>query len=131
MSQIVRLIVGKDGKLGYKTVRDRNKYNSFIKRLKDGDVIDMYIELVTDDATLTQLAKVHAIIGRLASATGNTFDGMKMMVKKRAGLCFIHTVDGDKVLECKSFGDDCSKDELGLAIQAAIELGEELGVIVE
>jgi len=43
---------------------------------------------------------------------------MKLQVKLRAGLCLEQS--------CKSFGE-CSKDELSLAIQAAIEIGDMVG----
>ena len=40
-------------------------------------------------------------------------------LKRAAGLCFVR----DKQEYCKSFGD-CDKDELNLAIQACVAIGE-------
>jgi hypothetical protein len=45
---------------------------------------------------------------------------MKVIVKKHAGLC----MDDEN---CKSF-KDCSKEELAMAIQSAIEIGADLNI---
>ena len=50
---------------------------------------------------------------------------MKLLVKDRAGLCIAREVAGKEYFLAKSFGD-CSRDDLSLAIQAAIEIGEEV-----
>ena len=50
---------------------------------------------------------------------------MKLLIKDRAGLCIAREVSGKEYFLAKSFGD-CSRDELSLAIQAAIEIGEEI-----
>jgi hypothetical protein len=44
---------------------------------------------------------------------------MKILVKEKSGLSY----DGGGAIVLKSFAD-CSKDELVLAIQACIEIGE-------
>jgi hypothetical protein len=54
---------------------------------------------------------------------------MKILVKDRAGLCIARNVAGKEYFLAKSFAD-CSKDELSLAIQAAMEIGEDVGFIV-
>ena len=80
----------------------------------------MYIDLASKDHSKAQLAKVHACIRELAKETGYSFNEMKDVVKKHAGLC------EDK--DCyKSFAD-CSKDEITLAIQSCIEIGEDLNI---
>jgi hypothetical protein len=56
-------------------------------------------------------------IRELAAESGHTFDEMQTLVKMKAGLCWED--------HCKSFGD-CSSEELNLAIQAVIEIGDEL-----
>jgi hypothetical protein len=59
----------------------------------------------------------------LAQEAGYTFEEMKLLVKQRSGLCVVFT-EGDTTQEiCKSFGE-CTKDELSMAIQACIEIGE-------
>jgi hypothetical protein len=87
----------------------------FIKGLDDGDVVTITYEVQTADHSYAQLSKLHKCIRELATFTGDTFEDMKLQVKLRAGLC---TDDS-----CKSFSD-CSKEELSMAIQAAIEIGD-------
>lgn len=94
------------------------KLGLFIKGLTDGEHVLITYEVQTNDASYAQLSKVHKNIRELANYTGDTFEDMKMQVKLRAGLC------GSS--ECKSFAD-CSKEELSLAIQASIEIGELVG----
>ena len=112
-----------DGKLVYTSNSSRTAYEAFVRRLAEGAEVEVYMEEINDDGTLAQLAKVHAMIKDLAAFTGNPFMGMKYEVKRQAGLCFIHQGE----LVAKSFGD-CSIDELGLAIEAAIILGERVGL---
>ena len=61
----------------------------------------------------------HAMIREIAQEIGYTFEEAKLAVKRAAGLCFVR----DKQEYCKSFGD-CDKDELNLAIQACVEIGD-------
>jgi hypothetical protein len=91
------------------------KLGLFIKGLDDGDVVTITYEVQTADHSYAQLSKLHKCIRELATFTGDTFEDMKLQVKLRAGLC---TDDS-----CKSFSD-CSKEELSMAIQAAIEIGD-------
>ena len=79
----------------------------------------MFISVSTDNGTNAQLARLHAMIRELASDIGYTFMEMKLLVKRQTGLCFMK----DKTEYCKSFAD-CDKDELNLAIQACIEIGD-------
>ena len=58
-------------------------------------------------------------IREIAQEIGYTFVEAKLNVKRAAGLCFVR----DKQEYCKSFAD-CDKDELNLAIQACIEIGD-------
>jgi hypothetical protein len=91
------------------------KLGLFIKGLDDGDVVTITYEVHTDDASYAQMSKLHKHIRELANYTGDSFEDMKLQVKLRAGLCN----DSD----CRSFGD-CSKEELSMAIQASIEIGD-------
>ena len=61
---------------------------------------------------------------------GETVENMKLLVKDRAGLCIAREVSGKEYFLAKSFGE-CSKDELSLAIQAAIEIGEEINFPIQ
>ena len=59
---------------------------------------------------------------KLANDLGYSFSEMKLLIKRKAGLCF--NKNGTEY--CKSFGD-CSKEELNSVIQEIIELGDEVG----
>lgn len=94
------------------------KLGLFIKGLQDGEVVTITYEVISNDHSYAQTSKLHKHIRELANYTGDTFEDMKLQVKLRAGLCN----DSD----CRSFSD-CSKEEMSMAIQASIEIGELVG----
>lgn len=94
------------------------KLGLFIKGLEDGETVIITYEVQTSDASYAQISKVHKHIRELANYTGDSFEDMKLQVKLRAGLC--------NSTDCRSFAD-CSKEELSMAIQASIEIGELVG----
>jgi hypothetical protein len=96
----------------------RTKLDLFIKGLADGEQVFVTYEVASNSGNYAQLSKLHKCIRELASFTGNTFEDMKLQVKMRAGLCMDNN--------CRSFGD-CSVQELSLAIQAAVEIGDIVG----
>jgi hypothetical protein len=104
--------IKKDGKLVFAHPQDKLAYEIFVEKLKEGDKVDMFIEVSNPDHSKAQLAKVHACIRELAKESGYTFDEMKLIVKQTSGI------------EDKSFAD-CSKDELMLAIEGCIQIGRE------
>ncbi len=91
------------------------KLGLFIKGLQEGETVVITYEVQTEDATYAQISKVHKHIRELANYTGDSFEDMKLQVKLRAGLC--------TDTNCKSFSE-CSKEELSMAIQASIEIGD-------
>jgi hypothetical protein len=108
----------KGGKLVFSTPQDKLAYALLMQKLAEGESVEMYIDLANADHSKAQLAKIHACIRELAKESGYTFEEMKLLVKKQAGLC----IENGTSLECKSFAD-CSKDEISLAIEACIEIG--------
>ena len=66
--------------------------------------------------------RIHVMIRELASTLGYTFEEMKLLIKRKAGLCIVK----NKSEYCKSFAE-CDKDELNLTIQALIDIGDETG----
>ena len=94
------------------------KLGLFVKGLQDGDTVLITYEVQTADHSYAQLSKLHKCIRELANYTGDTFEDMKLQVKLRAGLC--------TDTNCKSFSE-CSKEELSMAIQATMEIGELVG----
>lgn len=105
------------------------QYELFISKLPEGAIVEFFYEMQHDDGTLPQLAKLHVMLKHLATHIGETVENMKLLVKDRAGLCIAREVAGKEYFLAKSFGD-CSKEELSLAIQAAIEIGEHVGFIL-
>lgn len=107
------------------TIGSMKQYEQFVSVLQDGDIVEFFYELQHDDGTLPQLAKLHAMIKQLATHIGETAENMKLLIKDRAGLCIAREVAGKEYFLAKSFGE-CSKEELSLAIQAAIEIGQDV-----
>ncbi len=111
------------------TIADMKQYEKFVSRLADGAIVEFFYEEQHDDGTLPQLAKLHVMIKQLSTHIGESVENMKLLIKDRAGLCIAREVAGKEYFLAKSFGD-CSKEELSLAIQAAIEIGEHVGFIL-
>jgi hypothetical protein len=109
--------------LDYVNQSDKTSYGYFIESIPDGELVEIYMEKQSDDGTLAQLAKVHAMIRELAIHIGETFEDMKLLVKKRAGLCIEKEIEGSRFLYCKSLSK-CNKQELALCIEAMKQIGE-------
>lgn len=105
------------------------QFESFVSHIPENTIVDCFYETQHDDGTLPQLAKLHVIIRQLASHIGESVENMKLLVKDRAGLCIAREVSGKEYFLAKSFGE-CSREELSLAIQASIEIGEEVNFLV-
>ena len=116
-------LIKKNGKLVYINESTKTSYQLFLDKLQEGQEVEVFMGLTSDTGSLAQLAKVHACIRELAKESGYTFEEMKFIVKKHSGLCY----DGGGAEYCKSF-KDCSKDELAMAIESAIELGRDLNI---
>lgn len=113
----------KNGNLVHINESTKISYQLFLDKLQEGQEVEVFMGLTSDNGSLAQLAKVHACIRELAKESGYTFDEMKFIVKQHAGLCY----DGGGAEYCKSF-KDCSKEELAMAIESAIELGRDLNI---
>jgi hypothetical protein len=112
------------------TLAAAKQYELFVSRLADGAIVEFFYEEQHDDGTLPQLAKLHVMLKQLSMHIGESVENMKLLVKDRAGLCIAREVSGKEYFLAKSFGD-CSREELSLAIQAAIEIGEQVGFILQ
>ena len=115
--------IKRNGRLEPSTMAGIKQYEIFASSVPDGHIVECFYEVQHDDGTLPQLAKLHVMIKHLATHIGESFENMKLLVKDRAGLCIAREVAGKEYFLAKSFGE-CSKEELSLAIQAAIEIGE-------
>ncbi len=103
------------------------KYEAFLKTLEQDQSVEVFLESNIDDGTLTQIAKAKVCIRELAKEVGETFIEMQNRVKRASGLCVVQEIDGEKYLICKSFGD-CSKEELSMAIETIITMGDTLNM---
>jgi hypothetical protein len=130
MYTIIEYIVDEKGVLAPRNEKELQKFNRMLHSLKPGNRVSMMCEVVKDDHSLVQLAKVHALIRELAHCTGNDFEDVKLEVKRRAGLTVKSKDSEGKTLEMvKSFAD-CSKDQISMAIQSCIDLGTEFGCVL-
>lgn len=121
--------IKRNGHLQSSTTAMSKQLELYVSKIPEGSIVECFYEVQHDDGTLPQLAKLHVIIKQLASHIGETVENMKLLVKDRAGLCIAREVAGKEYFLAKSFGE-CSKEELSLAIQAAIEIGEEVNFLV-
>jgi hypothetical protein len=113
----------KNGNLVHINESTKISYQLFLDKLQEGQEVEVFMGLTSDNGSLAQLAKIHACIRELAKESGYTFDEMKFIVKQHSGLCY----DGGGAEYCKSF-KECSKEELAMAIESAIELGRDLNI---
>lgn len=112
---ISAILVKKDGKLIYRNAVDQDFYKMFVDNLQEGQQVQIFLEAMTDTGTLTQIAKAKVCIRLIAKETGHSFNEIQDVIKHKSGL------DG------KSFAD-CSREDMSLAIQAIIELGDTIGI---
>ena len=122
-------LVKKEGRLRLVNSGLAGQFESFVGHMDEGELVDVFYEVNHDDGTLPQLAKLHVLIKQLAIHTGYSVDDMKLLIKDKAGLCIARELSGREYFLAKSFGE-CSKEELSLAIQACIELGEEVNYLI-
>ena len=108
-------LVKKNGKLVYSDSKNKTLYDIFIKNLKEGEELDIFISICGIKASGAQITKVHTCIRVIAMDLGYSFEEMKLLVKQQAGL------------NDKSFAD-CSKDELTLAIEACNCIADDNGI---
>tara|TARA_R100000742_G_C4265778_1_gene83840 strand:- start:721 stop:1104 length:384 start_codon:yes stop_codon:yes gene_type:complete len=113
----------KEGKLHFPIKALKSKYDNFLKNLPEDAKLEIFIGVTTGKGSNPQLARIHAMIREIANELGYTFEEIKLQVKRKAGLCFTK----NNVEWCKSFAQ-CDKEELNLAIQAAIEIGDFSGM---
>jgi len=113
----------KDGELHFPIKAQETRYKSFLKQFPDDTRIELFVSANNQKGSAAQLARVHAMCREIANEIGYTFEEVKLQVKRKAGLCFTK----NNTEYCKSFAI-CDKEELNLAIQAAMEIGEYAGM---
>ncbi len=115
------------GKLVYANKSDETIYKLFVDNLQEGQFVEVFFDANKDDGTLAQLAKIHKCIRELAKEAGYNYEDMKLMVKKKAGLCIKKEIEGETMMYCKSFGQ-ASKSDLISVIETIIEIGDLLNI---
>ncbi len=113
----------KDGELDFPNKIGKTRLTTFLKDIPDGTKMEVFISVSTKKGSNAQLARLHAMIRELANDIGYTFMEMKLIIKRQTGLCFMR----DNKEYCKSFAD-CDSDELNLAIQECLRIGDEQGI---
>lgn len=122
-------MIKKEGLLKAGSLSLNKQLEEFISKIPEGQIVEFFYEVQHDDGTLPQLAKLHVMLRHLSNHIGETVENMKLLVKDKAGLCIMREVSGKEYFLAKSFSE-CSKEELSLAIQAAIQIGEEVNFLV-
>lgn len=117
-------------KLIFEKKGDEIQYESLRKHLLEGAIVEMYVEEVSEDGSLGQLAKIHLMLKKLSHHTGESVANLKLMSKDKAGLCIIRTIQNKEYFDCKSLGK-CSSEELSLVIQSLYEIGESVNYPLE
>ncbi len=113
----------KDGALHWPIKAHKTRLDNFLKNLEDDSKLEIFIGVTTEKGSNAQLARLHAMIREIANDIGYTFEETKLQVKRKAGLCFTR----NNSEYCKSFAE-CDYQDLNLAIQAAIEIGDFNGI---
>jgi len=112
------LLEMRDGTLVPKTELGKYSLANYVKNIEEGAIIQVTYEELSTDGTYAQISKLQACTRELSKFLGYTHEEVKDIIKHKANL---YSPEG----ELKSFAD-CSKEELSLAIQAALELGEQV-----
>jgi hypothetical protein len=115
---ITILLEMRDGVLVPKTELAKYALANYLKNVDEGALIQVTYEEKSTEGTYAQISKLQACTRELANYLGYSHEEVKDMIKVKAGL---YKSDGD----IKSFAD-CTKEELSLAIQLALDLAEQV-----
>jgi len=115
-------LIKKDGELKHTIKARETIYNKFVDSLPEGTKVEIFVSVTGPKGSNAQIAKIYVMLRELAGEIGYSLEEMKLIVKRKSGLCFNR--DGQEY--CKSFGD-CDKTELNSVIQNIIEIGDNIG----
>tara|TARA_R100001440_G_scaffold47097_2_gene66856 strand:- start:5185 stop:5571 length:387 start_codon:yes stop_codon:yes gene_type:complete len=115
-------LIKKDGELKHTIKARETIYNKFVDSLPEGTKVEIFVSVTGPKGSNAQIAKIYVMLRELAGEIGYSLEEMKLIVKRKSGLCFNR--DGQEY--CKSFGD-CDKTELNSVIQNIIEIGDNVG----
>lgn len=124
MSTLILKLVKRGDEMAFVVPAQKQVYANYLDALSEGQQIEIFISpILSGHATNAQIAKIHKCIRDIHSHTGEDFETVKLLVKEKAGLLVMRESGYDE----KSFGD-CTREEINSAIQAAIKIGEALGI---
>lgn len=125
LDTFIRFKIDEKGTLVPFSKLDNTKLKLFLNAIKKDTPIETYMTIVEgDEKTNGQLAKIHAMIKELSDYTRQPYKWVKEYIKEKAGL--VRPISAyPYTIASKSFGD-CTKEELGQAIEACQELLDEI-----
>lgn len=109
-----------DGKL---TITNRHDLDEWIKRSPEGDDIVIKFRNQKNFKSNRQLRLIYHEFRELSSHLGYTVEEIKTMLKIKFGLCYVHEIEDEQVVNCKSISD-FSKKELSEFIVSIHEWSE-------
>ena len=125
MNHFYGKLIKLDNKLKYKTSNYEVLYSKFKDQIKEGEIVDVYMESSTKNGTLAQIRKVHLLFRILSEHSGYTIEEIKLLVKENCGFAYNKTINNKYyVIPTKSIGD-MTKEELCSLIECTIRFAEE------
>ena len=110
-----------NGALDFKFPQEKELFNSLLKNMRIGQVLDFQVDFSDDLGRLSQISKLKAGIREISRETGEIYINTEKRIKKDSGLY-------DEIADLyKSFGN-CSVSQLSDAIQVMIEHAEFVGI---
>jgi len=113
-------MIKRNGKLEYLNPKDKDFFINRVGSMRENQVVEMITDFANDSGKLSQISRVHMLIGKISKFTGDTDEAVKKEVKEIAGL-YKPTED------LRSF-KHCSQEDLEFAIECAIALGSRIGM---
>jgi hypothetical protein len=124
MSTLLFKLRKEKGEMIYVVDAYKKLHLNYLDALAEGQEIEIFISpVLSGKATAAQIAKVHKCIRDIHTHTGEDFETVKLLVKEKAGLLVVNQAGYEE----KSFAD-CTKEEINSAIQAAVNIGETVGI---
>lgn len=116
---LIAQLIKRNGHVVYVKKSDQKAWDDMVEALPEGGRIMQIIDPNGADGKVALIARIHQLIRLLSREIGENFSDIKLQVKKESGLIIKENV--------KSFGD-CSQHELEAAVEAAIRIGEFIGI---
>lgn len=86
-------------------LNNREALNQWCSNLKEGEDIVVKFNVSKTYKSTRQLRLLYHCFRELSAKLGYGIEEIKMLMKLRAGLCFVHTIEGEEISVCKSISD--------------------------